>query len=133
VPVSTRPSALDLKFVSERYFAAWKERDPDAIAALHTEDTQFWSHLGTDPVLGRDAVRATAAALFEQFPNFGFTVYRVLFGPSHWVLDWKLTFDGSDGKQRGFDCIDVVEVSPIGLVARKDSFVDLVQAREQTQ
>jgi hypothetical protein len=130
---SAGPSAPDLEHVSARYFAAWQARDPDAIAALHTEDTQFWSHLGSEPVHGREAVRATFAALFQQFPNLGLTVYRVLFGASHWVLDWKLTFDGLDGKPRGFDCLDVVEVSPDGLVARKDTFIDSVQAQEQTQ
>jgi hypothetical protein len=129
VTVST--SALDLERVSDRYFAAWQARDPDAIAALHTEDTQYWSHLGMEPIHGRAAVRETFAAHFEQFPNLGFTVYRVLFGAGHWVLDWKLTFDGPDGTTRGFDCVDVVEVSPDGLVTRKDTFIDFVQAQEQ--
>ena len=131
--VSTSPSALDLEQVSDRYFSAWQARDPDAIVALHTEDTQFWSHLGAEPICGRDAVRETFAALFQQFPNLGFTIYRVLFGAGHWVLDWKMTFDGPDGKPRGFDCLDVVEVSPDGLVARKDTFIDFVQAQEQTR
>ena len=27
---------LDLKAISERYFAAWAAHDPDAIVALHT-------------------------------------------------------------------------------------------------
>src|SRR5437867_4440823 len=27
--------ALDLKLISERYFAAWEANDPDAIVALH--------------------------------------------------------------------------------------------------
>ena len=86
--MSTTAAAVDLKAISERYFAAWADRDPDAIVALHTDDTQFWTHLGGDPVLGRDAVRATFAELFNGFP---------------------------------------VMVSPDGLVARKDTFVDGVQ------
>jgi uncharacterized protein (TIGR02246 family) len=129
-----------LKDVSERYFAAWEANDPDAIVALHTADTQFWSHLGTQPVKGREAVRATFAELFERFPEFGFETYRVLYGPDFWVLDWALTFrpegseDGSrersserSSERRRFDCVDVVNVSPDGLVARKDTFVDMVQ------
>jgi uncharacterized protein (TIGR02246 family) len=118
---------LDLAAASGRYFAAWEARDVDAIAALHTEDSQFWTHLGTEPVKGRGAVRAAFAEIFERFPNFGFETYRVLLGESHWVLDWKLTFDGPDGERRGFDCIDAVEVSADGLVARKDTFVDAIQ------
>jgi uncharacterized protein (TIGR02246 family) len=120
--------ALDLRPISERYFAAWEARDPDAIVSLHTEDTQFWTHLGTGPVKGRDAVRATFAELFERFPEYGFETYRVLYGPDFWILDWALTFkpEGSDERAR-FDCLDVVNVSADGLVARKDTFVDMVQ------
>jgi hypothetical protein len=44
------------------------------------------------------------------------------------VLDWALTFQpaGADERAR-FDCVDVVNLSPEGLVARKDTFVDMVQ------
>jgi ketosteroid isomerase-like protein len=113
---------LDLTAISERYFAAWAARDPDAIAALHTEDTQFWTHLGTGPVQGREAVRAAFAEIFEQFPDLTWETYRVLYGEDHWILDWALI----SGDIR-FDCLDVVNVSPDGLVARKDTFVDAVQ------
>jgi uncharacterized protein (TIGR02246 family) len=119
---------LDLKQISERYFAAWEARDPDAIVALHTEDTRFWTHLGTEPVSGREAVRATFAEVFERFPEFGVETHRVLYGPNFWVLDWALTFKPEASDERAsFDCLDVVNVSPDGLVARKDTFVDVVQ------
>src|SRR5262245_57111433 len=119
---------LDLEAISERYFSAWADRDPDAIVALHTKDTQFWSHLGMEPVKGRDAVRETFADLFERFPEFDFETSRVLYGPDFWVLDWALIFrpEGSDQTAR-FDCLDVVNVSPEGFVARKDTFIDMVQ------
>jgi len=112
----------DLKAISERYFAAWESRDPDAIVALHTDDTRFWTHLGTAPLQGRDAVREAFAEIFERFPGFSFETYRVLYGENHWVLDWALI----SGDIR-FDCLDVVDVSPDGLVARKDTFIDAVQ------
>jgi ketosteroid isomerase-like protein len=118
---------LDLSALSERYFAAWAARDPDAIAALHTADTRFWTHVGAEPVVGRDAVRDAFAATFEQFPGFTFQTYRVLFGEDHWVLDWALI----SGKAR-FDCLDVVTVSPDGLVTRKDTFIDSAQLAAAT-
>jgi ketosteroid isomerase-like protein len=118
----TATAAVDLKAVSERYFAAWAQRDPDAILALHTDDTRFWTHVGSDPVVGRGAVHATFTQLFETFPDFSFETYRVLYGDDHWVLDWALI----SGDIR-FDCLDVVVVSPDGLVARKDTFVDSAQ------
>jgi uncharacterized protein (TIGR02246 family) len=122
--------ALDLEAITERYFAAWEARDPEAIVAMHTEDTQFWTRLGTEPVKGREAVRATFAELFERFPEFGFETHRVLYGPDFWILDWALTFQPEGGGDRArFDCLDVVNVSPDGLVARKDTFVDMVQLK----
>ena len=30
----------------QRYADAWGRRDPDAIVALHTEDTTFHAHIG---------------------------------------------------------------------------------------
>jgi hypothetical protein len=121
-------ATLDPKQISERYFAAWEVRDPDAIVALHTEDTRFWSHLGIEAVQGREEVRETFAELFERFPEFSFETYRVLYGPDFWVLDWALIFrpEGAEETAR-FDCLDVVNLSPEGLVARKDTFVDFVQ------
>ena len=115
-------TALDLNAISECYFAAWAARDPDAIVALHTDDTRFWTHLGGEPVVGRDAVRATFAEIFEQFPGFAFEAYRVLYGDNHWVLDWALI----SGDIR-FDCLDVVDVSPDGLVSGKNTFIDAAQ------
>jgi uncharacterized protein (TIGR02246 family) len=124
----------DLQAISERYFQAWEARDPDAIVALHTEDTRFQTHLGLEPVTGRAAIRETFAELFERFPEFGFETHRVLYGPDFWILDWALTFrpEGSDERRR-FDCLDVVNVSPDGLVARKDTFVDMVQLQSALQ
>lgn len=119
---ATATTAADITAISERYFAAWEKRDPDAIVALHTDDTRFWTHTGAEPVDGRDAVRATFAQLFEVFPDFSFETYRVFYGADHWVLDWALI----SGDIR-FDCLDIVVVSPEGLVARKDTFVDTVQ------
>ena len=120
-----RTEQLDIEGISERYFAAWEARDPEAILALHADDTEFWIHLGGGPVRGRDSVREAFAGLFEQFPEFSFEVYRVVTGAKHWVLDWALI----DGDIR-FDCLDLVEVSDEGLVSRKDTFVDSVQMQE---
>jgi hypothetical protein len=122
-------STPDTQSVQQRYFAAWEARDPDAIAALHTEDTVFWSRLGSEPVRGRDAVRQTFAELFERFPQLSFETNRLLFGPDFWVFDWVLKFVPEGAADPvGFDAVDVVQLSPEGLVARKDTFVDYVQA-----
>lgn len=120
-------TALDVEQISERYFAQWEARDPDGIVALHTEDTSFWSHAGGGAVQGREAVRAAFAEIFERFPEFSFETYRVLRGADFWVLDWALLFTPEGGEQQRFDCVDVVNLSPDGLVSRKDTFIDMVQ------
>jgi uncharacterized protein (TIGR02246 family) len=133
-PTSEAPggAALDLAEVFARYSAAWVARDPDGIATLHHPDTVFWLHGGDDPSIGREDVRLRFRAIFERFPRFGVVTHRVLFGQRHWVLDWALTCvlpDSTGEEQRlQWDCLDVVTVDDAGLVLRKDTFVDTVQA-----
>ena len=40
----------------DRYVAAWKSYDPDAIVALFSEDVVYRYHPYDDPIIGRDAV-----------------------------------------------------------------------------
>lgn len=112
-------TSLDLPAVAERYFAAWERRDPDAIAALHTPDSVFRTHLAQGPAVGRDAVREAFAGVFATFPGLTFTTDRVLYGDGFWVLDWTLRSGDLE-----LDLVDTVEVAPDGLVARKDTWLD---------
>ena len=121
-----------LATISDRYFKAWEDCDADAIALLHAPDTQFWLHTNSEPVRGREAVRDAFAAIFAQWPEFGFETYRVLLGEDHWVLDWAMTAvlteaSGTRTPVR-FDLLDIVTVNSDGLVLRKDTFVDFPQA-----
>jgi hypothetical protein len=124
---------VETRTVFDRYATTFATCDPDAIVRLHSPDSQFWLHLGEEPVRGRDAIRDRFAEYFQQWPSFGFDTYRVHVGDRHWVLDWALTakLRGADGMDRPvrFDCLDLVEIDNGGLVTRKDTFVDLVQAQ----
>jgi uncharacterized protein (TIGR02246 family) len=124
----------DMQMIFDRYAAAWKARDPDGIAALHTPDTMFWLRLDRPPVTGRGQVRAAFAELFEQWPEFDFDTYGVRMGPDHWVLDWALTcvLTDADGIRHParFDCVDIVVIDASGLVERKDTFVDFLQLQQ---
>jgi len=115
-PPATTP-ALDLERITEDYLAAWASRDPDRIAAMHTDDTRFEIHAGGGPVHGRAAAREAFAGLFAQWPDFAFEVHRVLLGERHWVLEWTLT-------SANLPLLDVVEVDPDGFVSRKDTYLD---------
>ena len=118
--MTTATAGLDVRQVTEAYFAAWEALDPDRIAALHSTDTQLQIHTaGSEPVIGRDHVRQTLANVFAQFPGYTFEIHQLLIGHDHWVLDWTLLSDiGS------LDCMDVVMLDAAGLVRRKDTYVD---------
>jgi SnoaL-like domain len=101
---------------------------------LHTDDSRFQLHAGSEPAEGREAVRQAFAEIFRQWPGFGFETHRILYGERHWVLDWDLLAtlkteqDGSGAdKPVRLHCLDVVTVSEQGLVERKDTFVDVAQ------
>ena len=116
-------AATDLEALQQRYADAWRARDPDAIIALHTEDTQFRTHAGGEAIEGKAAMRTAAVETFERFPQFSSEPHQLLFGPEHWVLEWTLV----SGEVR-FDCIDLVVVAD-GLVKTKDTYFDFVQVQ----
>jgi uncharacterized protein (TIGR02246 family) len=125
---------LDIRNISEQYFAAWEACDPDRIAAMHSADSRFQLHAGGEPAEGREAVRQAFADIFAQWPDFSFETHRVLYGDDHWVLDWdllatlKVEHDGSQAdKPVRLHCLDVVTIDEEGLVSRKDTFVDVAQ------
>jgi ketosteroid isomerase-like protein len=125
---------LDIRSISEEYFAAWEACDPDRIAAMHSPDSLFQLHAGGEPAEGRGAVRQAFADIFVQWPGFSFETHRVLYGDDHWVLDWdllatlKVEQDGSQmDKPVRLHCLDVVTIDEEGLVSRKDTFVDVAQ------
>jgi len=126
----TAPSTvLDLAAIAKRYFAAWEAHDVAAIVALHTADSQFQAHGRGAAIHGRDALREEFAHVFEIYPGFGFEERRLLFGSGHWVLDWTLTFQRPGADRCGVHALDVVEVAPDGLVARKDTFFDFSELK----
>jgi steroid delta-isomerase-like uncharacterized protein len=115
----------------QRYADAWGRRDPDAIVALHTEDTTFHAHADQEPARGKAAVRQAFADLFAQFPDLDFTQVSLRTGPDFWVVEWKMsgTLAGTDA---GFevDLIDLITVED-GLVKSKDSYIDAVAMQAQ--
>jgi hypothetical protein len=123
--------ASPLAAIFERYHVGWETRNPDMIASLHSEDTIFWVHDGSDPVKGRDALRRHCAGLFAAF-DFSFAMGRRLYGEDHWIFEWTMILslaepDGSRFTAR-VEMLDVVTVNPLGEVARKDVYMNGKQA-----
>jgi len=115
----------------QRYTDAWASRDPDAIVALHTEDTTFHAHAGQEPARGKDAVRQAFADLLAQFPDLAFDTVSLRTGPDFWVVEWRMTgtLAGTDSAFE-VDLVDVVTVED-GMVKSKDSYIDAVAMQAQ--
>jgi steroid delta-isomerase-like uncharacterized protein len=115
----------------QRYADAWGSHDPDAIVALHTEDTTFHAHVGQEPARGKAAVRQAFADLFAQFPDLAFRQVSLRTGPDFWVVEWRMsgTLAGTDAKFE-VDLIDLITVVD-GLVKSKDSYIDAVAMQAQ--
>ena len=125
--MSNTAQASPLAAIFARYHVGWETRDPDLIASLHSEDTIFWLHDGSDPVTGRDALRRHCAGLFASF-DFTHEVGRQLYGADHWVIEWTMVLslaepDGSPFVAR-VEMLDVVTVDALGEVARKDVYMN---------
>jgi SnoaL-like domain len=115
------------------YHVGWETRNPDLIASLHSADTVFHMHDGSEPVLGREKLRNACAAMFEAY-HFSFEMGRRLFGERHWVFEWLMVLDLQDIVGAPFtakiEMLDVVTLEPDNLVARKDVYVNGRQAQE---
>jgi hypothetical protein len=112
---------IEVEAIQQRYSEAWNGHDPDAIAALHTEDTRFCTHGAGPAAEGREAMRTTATETFAQFPEFASKPIRLLCGPDHWVLEWTMT-----NADLSVDCVDVIALEG-GLVKSKDTYFDFAQ------
>ena len=115
----------------DRYAEAWGRHDPDAIVALHTNDTRFHAHVGQEPAVGKTAVRQAFADLFTQFPDLSFEQVSLITGSDFWAVQWKMsgTLAGTDHRFE-VDLADLITVED-GLVKSKDSYLDAVSMQAQ--
>ena len=121
--------SADVQELAVRYGAAWANHDLDAIMALHTEDTVFHLHGASEPALGWAATRDAFASAMEQWPDIRFDRKRVHIGAGHFVSEYAMSVT-KDGHQIVVDGVDVFSVTD-GLVARKDSYIDLAAVQRQ--
>jgi uncharacterized protein (TIGR02246 family) len=119
--MSETATEVNVKAIQQRYSEAWNGHDPEAIAAMHTEDTRFCTHGAGTAAEGREAMRTAAAETFAQFPQFASRPIRALFGPDHWVMEWTMV-----NAELSVDCVDVIALEG-GLVKTKDTYFDFAQ------
>ena len=122
----------DLENLFARYHVGWKTRNPDLIASLHSDDTIFWVHDGSEPIKGREALRRHCLELFAKY-EFGFEEGRTLFGVDHWVFEWSMVMDLVDTNRSPFtariEMLDVVTVNDAGEVTRKEVYLNGAQMK----
>lgn len=111
------------------YAMAWAAHDANAVAALHTQDSIFHVHGLGDAALGVEAVRQLAAEFFALAPDLHFEAKRVYLGPDHLTFEYDMS-GTTAGQPFVCDGVDVIAVSD-GLVARKDTYLDLTALERQ--
>ena len=117
-----------VEFATE-YSGAWAAHDPDAIAAMHTDDSVFDLHDVGASATGREAVRALIATLLTAVPDLRFEPKRVHFGADHFVTEYMMS-GTAEGKPFAIAGADVFTMRD-GLVGRKDRYLDWLAYQRQ--
>jgi ketosteroid isomerase-like protein len=121
--------SLSIEELAGQYHQAWTDLDVDAIVALHTEDSVFHLHGVTAAATGRRSIRQTIVALLGLVPDLHFDAKRAYLGADHLVLEYDMS--GTAGESPFIcDGADVIAVRD-GLVARKDTYLDLAAYQRQ--
>jgi ketosteroid isomerase-like protein len=115
--------------VAKEYSTAWAEHDPDAIVAMHSEDSVFHLHDICAPATGRPAVLELIKALLAATPDVRFELKRIHFGTEHFVSEYVMsgTAEGHPFSIAGADVFTIRD----GMVARKDSYLDWLAYQDQ--
>jgi steroid delta-isomerase-like uncharacterized protein len=114
---------------AKEYSGAWAVHDPDAIVAMHTDDSVFDLHDVGAPATGRAAVRDLIAALLTVVPDLRFELKRAHFGAEHFVTEYVMR-GTADGKSFAIAGADVFTMRD-GQVGRKDTYLDWLAYQRQ--
>jgi steroid delta-isomerase-like uncharacterized protein len=111
------------------YSGAWASHDPDAIAAMHSDDSVFELHDVGAPATGRAAVRNLIATLLAVVPDLRFELKRAHFGAEHYVTEYVMS-GTAQGKALSIAGADIFTMND-GLVGRKDTYLDWLAFQRQ--
>src|ERR1700712_3959515 len=84
----------DILTLAVTYSDAWSRHNPQAIAALHTEDSVFHVHNILDAYVGRAAIAEAAAAFFADSSDLAFERERNHLGDDHIVSEYVMSYEG---------------------------------------
>lgn len=111
--------------VLDRFLEAWNARDADGLMACMADDCAFHGSAGPDAEgkkhVGREAVRAAYAGLFEAFPQAAWTNGRHVVTGETGLSSWRFVGTKTNGESVEIDGCDVFAFSG-DLIALKDSY-----------
>ncbi len=89
----------------EAYGRAWESRNPEAAAALFTEDARYYETPFGEPAVGRDGVRTywTAATAKQRDVHFSYEIFLVQeeSGVARWWAEYSRHPEGRGAKLDG--------------------------------
>jgi quercetin dioxygenase-like cupin family protein len=95
----------------ERFADAWNAHDVDALMACMAEDCEFRAFAGSDADgrahVGREAVRAAYAAVFETFPDAAWTDPRHVVAGDRGFSEWRFIGVDRQGDRSEVDGCDL--------------------------
>jgi steroid delta-isomerase-like uncharacterized protein len=139
--MSGKDSPEALEEIIGRYNDAWNSHDLDAIMALHASDMVFENHTAGESAQGEE-VRRHIGAIFETWPDIGFSTRRLYVRDGLVVQEWTATATHRNTMRRGelvaeptgktvtWNGLDVIPFEG-GLVKRKDVYSDSVSILRQ--
>ena len=108
-----------------RFMAAWNARDVDALMGCMAADCAFHASAGTEAEgarhIGRGAVRAAYAAMFDAFPEAAWTADLHHVPGDIGVSEWRFVGTRRDGQRLDVPGCDLFRFNG-DLIALKDSY-----------
>lgn len=108
-----------------RFMAAWNARDVDGLMACMAADCAFHASAGPDAEgtrhQGRDAVRASYAAMFAGFPEAAWTADRHHVAGDTGLSEWRFIGTNAKGSLVDVQGCDIFRFDG-DLIALKDSY-----------
>ena len=124
----------ELVALSEQGIAAWNAHDPQAVAALYTEDARVRDS-GGDEVTGRDGVAARVSQFVTAFPDLHVERVSMCAEGNMICEEWRVT-GTHDGELMGIPAThrhtenlgcSVMEFGDDGLATRETAYWDLAK------
>ncbi|MFE7619951.1 nuclear transport factor 2 family protein [Streptomyces sp. NPDC057496] len=108
-----------------QFFAASQKGDADAWADTFEEDGIFHDPVGSDPIRGREEIRAFIASVIPEFdPFLGLTPVEAHTVGSSVAVSWRGSAVSKDGRPVNWSGINVYELGEGGLIHEAKAYFD---------